>query len=239
MENAMKETQNNYLSYREMQELLPDYAFGRISEEDKIKFETTLPLYPDLEQEIKDVRAVFSRVEKMDFNAKVSSHTRNLSVKVNDRLAKKSKRKSPVRRLAPVFGMLVAAIVILNIWGGKEENSQIAENQSEPLYFDNLIDKEAETIILSSIDEDELIHTSEINPTANTVNITEGMIVEEEELDDLFGEMIAELDGLENIDFSFNETGTYFDIDFIDEIGSLETSEINDLIEDLENVKIL
>lgn len=235
----MKETHNNYLSYREMQELLPDYAFGRISDEDKIKFETTLPLYPDLEQEIKDVRAVFSRVEKMDFNAKVSSHTRNLSVKVNDRLAKKTKRKSPVRRLVPVFGMLVAAIVILNIWGGKEENSPIAENQSEPLYFDNLIDKEAETLILSSIDEDELIHTSEINPTANTVNITEGMIVEEEELDDLFGEMLAELDGLENIDFSFNETGTYFDIDFIDEIGSLETSEINDLIEDLENVKIL
>jgi hypothetical protein len=235
MENAMKKTPHSKLSYREMQEHLPDYAFGRISDEDKLRFEATLPDYPDLEQELADVRAVFSRVEEMDFDADISRKTRNMSVNVNNRLAKKTKRKSPIRKLVPVFMVLLASIVVLNFWGGKEPDQKQLAADNEPLYFDN----NTEAIILSSLQDEEIAHTSELNVVSSTSSITDQVIVGEDEIDDLFCDMLAELDDLGSLSYSFDDVGVLFDVDYIDEISSLETSEYDVFIEELENAKIL
>jgi hypothetical protein len=238
MENAMKKTQNSKLSYREMQELLPDYAFGRISDSDKINFETTLPDFPDLQQELKDVKAVFSRVEEMDFDAAINRKTRNLSVKVNNRLAAKSKKKTSVRRLAPALLVIIASILVFNIWGTNEKVVTTAiDNSEQPM--DNLISTEAETLILSSLQKDEIAHTSELNSVSSTSINTEQMIVDEDEINDLFSDMIAELDGFDDLNGSFTESGLFYDVDYIDEISILDKSEIEGLIEDIQNAKIL
>jgi hypothetical protein len=70
------------LTYKEMQEWLPDYVFGRLHDEDRITFEQFLPQYPDLVDEIKQVNAVFHRIEAMELDKKIDYRTRNLSIKV-------------------------------------------------------------------------------------------------------------------------------------------------------------
>ena len=111
----------NKLTYREMEEFLPDYVFGRISTEDKIKFEEQLPQYPDLQDEIKQVKAVFHKIENMNFDKVIFRRTRNLSVKVNDRLENKKARRGKFslvnRYLVPTFGL---ALILLLIFTSKD-----------------------------------------------------------------------------------------------------------------------
>ncbi len=72
--------------YKKMQENLPDYVFGRLTDSDKLWFEENLSDFPDIQEEIKQVKAVFNRIEKIDFRSDIEHKTRNLSVKVMDRM---------------------------------------------------------------------------------------------------------------------------------------------------------
>lgn len=93
----------NRMNYKQLQENMPDYIFGRLNEADSLKFEESVSEYPDLVQEISEVRTVFALTEKIDFDKFISSRTKNLSVKVNSRLKKqvKSRKTFGLQYLAP------------------------------------------------------------------------------------------------------------------------------------------
>jgi len=109
MENIKPE----YLDYKSMQELLPDYVFQRLSDEEKNKFEQSLPNYPDLQYEISDVRAVFYKVERMNFDENIEYRTRNMSVKVLNKLNSRKElepwSRKALRFLIPTMALALAA----------------------------------------------------------------------------------------------------------------------------------
>ncbi|MGA2298985.1 MAG: hypothetical protein ABSG15_15680 [FCB group bacterium] len=175
----------NKLTYKEMQEFLPDYVFDRISQEDKAKFEEQLPLYPDLQDEIKQVRAVFSKIENMDLDKVISSRTRNLSVKVNERLERKNNRSRKFslvnRYLVPTFGLALLLIIIFSSKDlfkfSNNGKNKIDSNSSNELQI--LKNSDALALLDSSSTLDSLVEA-----TSNLVNPVHHVSAKETPVDD-------------------------------------------------------
>lgn len=96
---------------KELEELLPDYVFGRLNSEEKELFEKLIQNYPDLIQEVENVRNVFARLQCMDIDSLLDKKTRNIPFKVSQRFLE---RKNPLNFLTkPVFVSIVAGFGIL------------------------------------------------------------------------------------------------------------------------------
>jgi len=85
------------LTRKEMEELLPDYIFKRLSKDETEAFEQNLLNFPDLVEEIEEVGKVFWKLEQMDIDGYLERKTRNIPVKVSNNLARK---KSPLEILS-------------------------------------------------------------------------------------------------------------------------------------------
>lgn len=97
---------------REMEERLPDYIFHRLGADETEIFERSIAEFPDLEQEIKETRAVFSRMERIDIQRIASDRTRNLGPAVNSRLRHRSESK---RSLGTKFRFAIPALALLTL----------------------------------------------------------------------------------------------------------------------------
>lgn len=103
------ETQYNR---KEMEDRLPDYIFGRLGADEVEIFDRSVANFPDLAQEIKDTRAVFARMERIDINRISSERTRNLGPSVNSRLRQRSESK---RSLGTSFRFAIPALALLTV----------------------------------------------------------------------------------------------------------------------------
>lgn len=149
-----------------LEQMLPDYALGKLSAEDKDIFEQNIPAYPDLEKELDSFRIMFSRMENVDFDSPLEERTRNISVKVNERLAeKRSKKKAGVilKYISPVAAMLVITIGIFLLTPGND-NQNINSNK-------NIADQEAQDDIeIPSIESNKLLPSPKPeNPVSNEI----------------------------------------------------------------------
>lgn len=118
------------LTLKEMQELLPDYVFGKLENSSKEVFEQNLPAYPEIQKEARDAKAVFAKFASTDIDAAFRSHTRNLSIKVNSRLEHKSRkhRSGGIMKYAiPVACVIAVATFMFN----KNDNTQVQQVQRE------------------------------------------------------------------------------------------------------------
>lgn len=112
----MDSNNTNILDVRTMQELLADYAFGRLGEEERAAFERSLPKYPQIEEELREVREVFSRVDRTEFVRHYDRKSRNLSVNVLKYVEKKSNtRRSLGFRMLPALGLIVVGIIAVTL----------------------------------------------------------------------------------------------------------------------------
>lgn len=153
----MEHYQNTRLSYKEMQELLPDYVFGRLSDNDKKIFEYNLFEYPDINEEVIKVREVFQKVEDMKLDAKIEGHTRNLSVKVQERLRRMPKslqyQSIIFRYIIPTLGILIIAVLILtNKWerndGTTKSNLHVTSGHSPNAKVEFTMIKPSDALII-------------------------------------------------------------------------------------------
>ncbi len=122
-------------SRKEMEELLPDYLFGRLSAEESKRFERSLPQYPDLESEIEEVRKIFRLAEKIDFNRLVEKKTKNIEERV---LSKLNNRRQPLSifALKPIQVAVAALGIILLVVSLKflnKDRINSIKNQDEPI----------------------------------------------------------------------------------------------------------
>lgn len=97
---------------KKLLELLPDYVFGRLSDDENEFFEQNYQKFDDIIAEVKQAKAFFKQLEQMDFDKVFSEHTRNTSVGVLNRLKKGYKPKSKLA-FAPKFAIPVLAILVL------------------------------------------------------------------------------------------------------------------------------
>ena len=111
-----QQTSGAPLSREAMESLLPEYAFGNASLADQQAFEASLPLYPDLAEEVEQVRAVFAKVDELELPRQISQKTRNLSVHVLERRREQRQRfwhPGRIRRLMPLALASTVACICL------------------------------------------------------------------------------------------------------------------------------
>lgn len=242
----MNEMKNKLLTYYEVQLMLPDYAFNRLSEEDKIIFEKSIISYPDLQKELEDVRRVFHKVEQTDFDGKFARKTRNLSVEVINKYQMKksvSGFQSLTKYLVPTLGIF---IVILLIWkGGFLFQSKTLTDNANP---DNIPTKklvnfshsELSVVLDTMISEDDFILASGNMATSLGNDLSKSSLIETENLEEALNELYSE-EVLGKILYLFGTDMIKSEIDFFQILSEIDNIELNDLqliLEELENVKI-
>lgn len=104
---------NTILTKSELEQLLPDYAFGKSSEDEIRLIELSLPHYPDLQQELTDIHSAFARIDTTELNTQLEQRTRNLSLKVHQRMQAKTylfSRSFWYQTALPAVALLLGAV---------------------------------------------------------------------------------------------------------------------------------
>ncbi len=100
------------LNRKQLEELLPDYVFGRLNSHENELFEKSIQNYPELIQEVENVRSVFYRLQNMDIDRLLDKKTKYIPVKVSQRLH--HERTNPLNFLAkPAFVSIVAGLGVV------------------------------------------------------------------------------------------------------------------------------
>lgn len=107
------------LNLDQMRELVSDYALDNLNEYESEVFEYNLKKYPGLNEEITEIKSIFSKVDKESIIDEIDKRTVNLSYKVQSRIQKKNSKKliknNLYKLVAPLLGLLVIFVLATNI----------------------------------------------------------------------------------------------------------------------------
>ncbi len=119
----------------QIEQLLPDYCFGHLTPEEAAAVEQALRHYPDLYAEAEQLRAVFNRLEAMDYLREVERRSSTLSCLVLQRW--EERKRSLHRRLwRPVLTILLPALGLAFIalwWSWQHPFASPSPDQLPPL----------------------------------------------------------------------------------------------------------
>lgn len=214
-----------------LQELLPDYCFGRLSADDIEFFDTHKTAYPEIINEVNEVNAVFSRIERMDIDKILDEQTRNITVKVNNRL---DKNKSAFRwvRIAVPAGML--AIIALYF--------STTFNNDKIITVDKHFNKQISAPMISANVKDTLINMmsdQDAAALANSLRVNETELPMDSSSQELIDETISsDLSVLHEQNPELFWGNSYNSNEIYNEVDQLPEDEFNKLIEVIENVQI-
>jgi hypothetical protein len=227
----------NKFDDKKMQELLPDYIFNRLNNQDKLDFEFNLPLFPEIENEINEVTQVFNRFDKIDFDKIVSEKTRNMSIKVNKRLSKRYKRTqskfSVISRFA--LPLAFAGVLAVFIFINSKNNKPVTDfKQSQMEIISNKIDAIADSLSeIASIDIQKNIPTV---VESNTEEIIDKINFENIDIINnlVRYELIKDKKSVDKFLDKQNVNGS----DFMDDLENMDESQFQVIMEDLKNVEL-
>lgn len=180
-------------------ELIPDYVFRRLNEDERAFFEKHYKEFEEIQKEVEEVQLFFEKLEQMDFDKVFQSHTVNTSVKVLNKMERKAQSQSSLRIVPKLALPLIALIVIfiaiqldLNYKGKyiKIDQTQISK-LSEPIIIDSSI--------IEEVSSPELVQIVEYGTT------------QQEEIDE------KEIEEMDNslVEFANNEVG----VNYLDEFN--------------------
>ncbi len=240
----MKNNDNNkILTLQEMQNLFCDYVFEKLSDEERQSFENSLFKYPDLIKELEDVKLSFSKLPKKSYDKKISSYTRNLSVKVNEKISVQSKLSFKIQRLykylIPASGLAVILIIVsyFNIFeynNTLSKSSLVTKNKNftgiNQGDIDSLISGEKDSInYLNEIDK----FVTSSNPTHSDLLASYNDSDFELTLTNIYNDILSEQILQDGINISkFDNLKQY---DLYKNIENLEKEDIENILEELEN----
>lgn len=112
-----------------MQELLPDYVFGKLDNEEKALFEHNLQYYPEIKQEADDAKRVFQRFEQMDVDAFLNSKTKNTSVAVHRKLENRPKRFGKFAMVKYYLPIAAAIALIYVVYTKSDTNNSLSKQE--------------------------------------------------------------------------------------------------------------
>lgn len=234
-----------------MRQNLPDYVFGRLSKSEKAEFERELPNYPELEKEVAEVRAVFAKAEKIDFDAVLGQRTRNLSIKIKERVrgrrSKVASSRAYYRFLIPVAGVIVVGFLVFT--GGIDfsrffgESADPVADVSETPTQEIVFVQSADAIVAEAENEDqfeEILAVSLPDLTAEDIaaNFESQMFDEDYPTGDLVEDLIAEtIAGIpvEESDALYAGAARSY-VYMMDEIDNLNEDDVNYILEELSHV---
>lgn len=116
------------LTEAEMRDLLSDYAFGKLTDYESSIFESNLSRFPEIENEIVEIKSVFSNFKKEKIKESLDNRTANISYKVNQKKYSKQRNRnlifSVLKYSVPVLLFIIGFFAI-----GDYNNKPIITNQ--------------------------------------------------------------------------------------------------------------
>ncbi|MCX7880316.1 MAG: hypothetical protein N2517_06620 [Ignavibacteria bacterium] len=231
------------LTYKEIEELLPDYLFGRLGEEEKQVLEYSLSEYPDLQKEIEDVRKVFGRLEKMNIENYIERRTRNIPEKVNRKISQK--KNFPLNILSNKAFTTVAAsigiiLIVLSfiISSRQSQQSFVATNKEDTLerkVFDEpLVKIDSIEAVFSSVEDPlkiPIFYTDIFTYDYDSFN-TQGI---NQSLDDIVYHLILKF--INDKEYFANFASFFVDENFLAQLEYLNEEDFQNILEEMKYVK--
>ena len=224
----MKMSSEDKMNRKEMEELLPDYAFGRLDNETAEIYAKHLEEYPDLLKEIADIKKVFSRVENMDFDSILERRTRNLSVKVNNR---RTIRKPLLSGNAFLIRFGIPAAVVMAIMIAIFKGPVNIQNTEDNITFSQKLNS---ALIFDNIDEDSYSDYEYLSSTITESAENNQDLVGSQILNELYTNDLDEKQALLRVVNSNIVSPNIIN----DELEELSEEEFQLLLEEIKNVQI-
>lgn len=213
--------------YKKLQELLPDYVFGKLNQTDIDFFETNVQLFPDLTKEVEDVKNVFSKFDKMELDNNIAKSSRNIAYKVIEKREqnknykyKYSSNSYLLRFILPVALFIAIGIFYFQL---NNKNTNIQPQKTEfTEKVDNYIDDIINKVASDTLENQNIEHqTASIQSTSNQNNDINLDEIEELSLADM-----------PEYQYDILYTNNY------EELNNLDTLEFQELYEEIKNAKI-
>jgi len=168
------------LNYEEMKELLSDYSFGKLTPNEMSVFEENIDKYPELKNEVIEIRSAFSKLNKEQIKERIDRKTVNLSYKVNQNKYSKQRNKnlwfSIVKYSIPVLLLGFTYVYV-------QQTQEFEPNSGIKLESNELVSAVDFNIIIGDIDNiNSLNEVSNIDP----LEVNDGLLkTNTEEVDEL------------------------------------------------------
>lgn len=222
---------------KEMQERLPDYIFGNLEQTQKVIFEKSLPNFPEITKEIDEVKSVFAKLEKIDYDKVLFDKTKDLPTRVARKMQPQMIGKSkyvvwrPSQLIIPVVAFAIFLFIGLqnNFWVDRV----LPVSTSKPETISETMQK------INSLDLS-VIPDSTIEQLAEEPIVYQNVVVLSEDTPDL----IASVDDL-YYDFFFDESFDFSVADLlildmhalnINNFNNLQEEEFLEIIKEIQNV---
>lgn len=218
-------------NYKKLQEMLPDYVFNRLESSDKLFFESNVQNYPDLIEEINQVKAVFNRFDKMEFEDKINHKARNFSVKVMEKREKRRSYKFSggqylVRYLVPIAVLI--AIGMYYMGTPKLQKNDITKD------IENKVAAIGDSLNNYNVEEEVLKNSEQYSSVDILSNNLE--TIYEDEISDALNEMIdiSEVNDIETFDADIFSSDRV-----LKTVNDLDEDKFQELYMELKNVKLI
>ena len=103
------------LNLTEMQELLSDYSFGRLSENESKIFEQNLANFPELKNDIIEIRRAFSKINREELTSNLEKKTSNFTYKVKQKQFEVNTNKNIKKNILKLSLPIVAVVAFFLI----------------------------------------------------------------------------------------------------------------------------
>jgi len=220
---------------KEMEERLPSYIFGELNEAEKHIFETSVEDFPDIQDEIIQVRRTFDLLDRIDYDKVLFDKTKDLPTRVVREITKTNKKSSnlliPFRFLIPAF--VTAALLFIAIKTGLVKNywQQIEHKNTVTLTKEDKIDQAINEVLAEKDFQDAITQSDELQ----IVNEDTLIPIEEEDLEKFYEDFVFDTDtyfttaNIPNIE-------TYITID--NHLNDINEEIFEQIMEDLKNAKL-
>lgn len=171
MENEIKYNRT------ELEENLPDYLLAKLSDEEKIKFESSVKDYPDLIQLSGKVNKIYSEMRNENLIEKSEIHNIDISASVLFQLRKKdSNKKAKVLRSGfyyaiPLAAAVLIAYLLIPFNFSNNQNIKLDQNSGKPIVTfqeNELKELENEDVLLAAY-EGYSYRNKSVNEVDNTL----------------------------------------------------------------------
>ncbi|MDR0927108.1 MAG: hypothetical protein LBO69_05015 [Ignavibacteria bacterium] len=160
MDDNSASTSNCGISHYEVECLLPDYLFDRLTAAERELFEIGINNYPDLEQDYNDAKILFDKVEKLDFQAMLNDKSHHLPERVAARLEARGVLYTPTRpniKRLILAGVFAASLLVYMYFANPKadfaDNTTNTDTQKTQLF--TALEKE---YLTENIDENDVIN---------------------------------------------------------------------------------
>jgi hypothetical protein len=205
-----------------IQNMLPDYLTGDLERFEMEYFEREIVNFPDLQELIQDSSAMYSRIERIDYDSIFEAKSQNLATKAKLKMIERKSSKFWRFALAPMLVMLAVSIYYF-----ADTNSQPVTTQTEIVSEMGISDKFIDEYSAAYVEDagettDENISVKE--------DITDNTDMTETFFDDIFDKLS------DYPDLMYRYSG--FDIFRINSEEN-ENNNLDNIIEEMQNDEII